>query len=432
MSDVNISTPPSAPSAPSVPQGEAVINPNPISLPSPIGPQAPQAPVGDVEGRHHPQSRREAQHEAIQKAFARARTDPVPATRPKPGMGDNRPPEAMAKERPKEKAAAPLDLKKRPVDEPPRRQRDRDRGDHGHFVAARSDAPPAGQQSRPGQQQRPGQGAPIANPLPAHAPYREVPTRRMSQAAQRDWGTTPETVRADIHRMHREFTHASQLMKADREVMNSIRSYHQLAQQHGTTLARALNNYTSMEDKLRSDPVGGLDVIVNNLNLRTPDGQRIGFRDIAWHVLNQSPDQHKALQTENAQTAQSHQIAQLFQRQMALEQQNAKLHYERQFNHTRSEVDRFAETHPRLDELGGLIEQELRLGFNLPTAYRRAELLKPATHAAQTRTTTAQTRSSDRSISGAPDGPVNGTGRRQQASATPRDAVANALKRVRA
>jgi hypothetical protein len=428
VSDVGI-----APAPPS-PSRETPINPSPVSIPTPLGPQAPSAPVGDVEGKHHPQSRREQQRESLAKAFERARTDPPPAHRPKPGIGDNKPPEPMAKEKPK---PPPLDLKKRPVEEPPRRKRDRPRAEHEHF-AARSDAPPAGQR-RPGTAQQPeqGQGAPGRNPLPPHAPYREPPTRRMSPTAQRDWHQAPETVRADVHRMYREFAKASQLMNADREVMQTIRPYQQLAQQHGTTLARALNNYTSMEDKLRSDPVGGLDVIVNNLNLRTSDGQRIGLRDIAWHVLNQTPDQHQQTQTQNAQTAQSHQIGQLHQTVAALAHGMQQMHYERQFHSTRSEVDRFAETHPRLDELGGLIEQELRLGFDLPTAYRRAELLSPpgsrsAAHAAQTRTTTAQTRSSDRSISGAPDGPVNGTGRRQQPSATPRDAVANAMKRLRA
>jgi hypothetical protein len=49
-----------------------------------------------------------------------------------------------------------------------------------------------------------------------------------------------------------------------------------------------------------------------------------------------------------------------------------------------------------------VIENELKLGFDLETAYRRAELLYPATHAAQTRTPSAQTRTADKSISGSP------------------------------
>jgi hypothetical protein len=88
------------------------------------------------------------------------------------------------------------------------------------------------------------------------------------------------------------------------------------------------------------------------------------------------------------------------------------MHTAQQFSYTRSQVDQFADQHPRFDELGPLIEQELKLGFDIDTAYKRAELLKPATQAAQTRTASAQTRNIDRSISGAPDaGPSNGTSR---------------------
>mgnify|MGYP003694702053 FL=1 len=161
--------------------------------------------------------------------------------------------------------------------------------------------------------------------------------------------------------------------------MNSIRHYHQMAQQHGTTLQRALDNYVGMENKLRSDPIGGIDLIINNLNLRTPDGQKLNSRDVAWHILNQSPEQHKTLQLANTQTAISQQMGQLHQQQRAVAQQLQQLHYERRFTHTRAGVDRFAETHPRLDELGDLIERELKLGFDLPTAYQRADLLRPAT-----------------------------------------------------
>jgi hypothetical protein len=194
--------------------------------------------------------------------------------------------------------------------------------------------------------------------------------------------------------------------------MKPIRQYHQMAQQHGTTLDRALNNYVSMEQKLRADPIGGLDVIVNNLNLRTPDGQKIGLRDIAYHVLSQSPEQLKVLQQGNAQQAASHQIGALHQEISTLKTHLQQMHTQQQFVYTRSAVDQFADQHPRFDELGDLIEAELKTGYDLPTAYRRAELLRPATHAAQTRTASAQTRPADKSIHGAPDvAPSNGASR---------------------
>jgi hypothetical protein len=75
-----------------------------------------------------------------------------------------------------------------------------------------------------------------------------------------------------------------------------------------------------------------------------------------------------------------------------LKQALQQMHTEQQYTYTRGAVDQFADTHPRFDELGDLIETELKFGFDLDTAYRRAELLRPTTQAAQTRPTSAQTR----------------------------------------
>src|SRR5262249_49028539 len=157
-------------------------------------------------------------------------------------------------------------------------------------------------------------------------------------------------------------------MRADRDVMNSIRPYHQLAQSHGTTLARALDNYWGMEQYLRGAPLPALERLVYNMNLRTQDNRQITFRDLAWHYINQTPEQLQAAQTQTAQVAQSHQIAQIRHQQAALAQNQARAQYQLGFAHTRREVDRFAETHPRLDELIPAIKRELMFGFDLPTA----------------------------------------------------------------
>jgi hypothetical protein len=235
--------------------------------------------------------------------------------------------------------------------------------------------------------------------------------------------------------MHQEFGKAYQHYRGAAEAMQPIARFHQMAQQQGTTLERALTNYVSMEHKLRSDIIGGLDAIVNNIGMQIPDGQggtrRADLRDIAYTVLSQSPDQHKMVQNQNAQTAASHQIGALHQEITALKGHLQQMHTRQQFTYTRSAVDQFAEGHPRFDELGDLIEGELRLGFDLDTAYRRAELLRPTTQAAQTRTASAQTRSIDRSISGSPaSAPSNGDARRGPAPGR-REAISNAIKSVR-
>jgi hypothetical protein len=346
-------------------------------------------------------------------------------------MGHNQPPEEMAKEKREPPKPPPLDLKKRPAEQ------EHPRGEHGHFAARTGgSAAPATDPSRRQQAGavRQPQGQPVpykVTKLPETAPYREAP-RRWDKRARAEWGAAPESVRANVHHMRKQFSEAYQRMNGDVQEFNKVRQYHQLAQQQGTTLDRALSNYVGIEDKLRNDPVAGLDVIVNNLNLRTPDGQRLGLRDIAWHVLNLAPEAHKNTQMANSLTALGHQLAQMRQQQAAIARQQQQLHYERRFVATRQGVDRFAETHPRLDELGDLIEKELRLGFNLPMAYRRAELLRPASSAtpAATRNAPAQTRTrtSDRSIHGAPDGAANGRTRDRPVGR--RETIANAIRRA--
>jgi hypothetical protein len=267
-------------------------------------------------------------------------------------------------------------------------------------------------------------------PLPAHAPYAVSPGR-FSERAKAEWSAAPESVRGEVHRMQEEFVKAYKVYKNDFDEMSKIRHFHKMAQDHGTDLNTALTNYVGMEQKLRADPVAGLDMIVNNLNLRTPDGQRIGFRDIAYHVLSQSPEQLRQLQMGNQQQAASQQIGALHQEISGLKAAVQQMHTNQQFIQTRSEIDVFAENHPRLDELGDAIKREIALGFPLHEAYRRADLLYPATRAAQTRNPSAQTRPVDRSISGTRDaGPSNGTSRPRQPSASPREAVANAIRRV--
>jgi hypothetical protein len=393
-------------------------------MPGPVGSQAPQAPTGDIKGsEHRPPSRREA----IQAAFERASNPTQPARHapkpaPKPAeakAGHNQPPEETEK----------FDLKKRPAAAAPHADQPREQGRFASRTPGQPQnrqAPQAGQQ--PGQQQ-PGQQQPRR--LPENTPFRDPPAR-ISEHAKAAWANTPEAVRGEVHRQQQEFLKAYNFYKAGHEAMQPIMRFHQMAQEHGTTLETALTNYTGMEQKLRADPIAGLDLIVHNLNLRTSDNHRLTLRDIAYHVLSQSPDQLKAIQQGNNMQAAAHQIGALHQQVAGLQNHLQQMHTQQEFRYTRSAVDQFASSHPRFDELGPLIEQELRFGYDLETAYRRAALLRPSTQAAQTRTTSAQTRPADRSIRGSPDTVANG-GRRERpkdTSRSPREAIEKAIGRM--
>jgi hypothetical protein len=421
MSDVaNAPAPaPAAPAPAAAPPGEVVVNQNPVNAPQPVGSQAPDRPTGEVEGSpHRPPTRRET----IQRAFDRA-------------AAQEQEPRKPAAARPKiDKVTKVPEGEELNLRKPPAQQH----REHGRFAKAPEEGSQSGQVgSQSGQQGQQGQQAAArANPLPETAPYREPPPR-FSELSKNEWHAAPESVRGDVYRMAQEFSGAYQKYRADHETMNSIRHFHEMATQHGTTLDQALNNYVGMEQKLRQNPLAGFDQITNNLNLRTSDGRKITFRDICWHVVNSTPEQLAQIQNQNMSSAQSNQIGQLHKAVESLENNLRQMHYERQFGLTRSAVDEFADSpgHERFDELGDLIEQELRLGFTLEQAYARAARLRPPTgiaRAAQTRNTPAQTRS-DKSISGAPEaGPSNGQQSRHRSDKPVgrREAIENAIRRV--
>jgi hypothetical protein len=425
MTDTTTAPPQAAPTSPPSPSSspqtsEVVINQSPVDAPNPIGSQAPDKPDAD------------RRRESIEKAFQKASSPPPKGSRvaekPAPRaaearMGHNQPPEETKPER--------IDLKKRPVEAP--------RGEHGHFAPRAETVQGNAGQNRANQANaldaqyaQNAQASGEYKRLPSHAPFAEPPPR-FSEGGKRDWADTPENIRGDVYRMHQEYGKAYQQYRGAAEAFQPIARFHAMAQEHGTTLEKALTSYTSMEQKLRADPIAGLDVIIHNLGLQDPQtGQRLGLRDIAYHVLSQSPEQLQRIQQGNAQSAQSHQIGALHQEIAGLKSTLQQWQTAQQFTYTRSAVDQFADQHPRFDELGELIENELKLGFNLEQAYQRAELLQPATHAAQTRTASAQTRQTDRSISGSPGvAPSNGASRRpREPSGSPRDAVKNAMARL--
>jgi hypothetical protein len=197
----------------------------------------------------------------------------------------------------------------------------------------------------------------------------------MADRAKAEWHAVPESVRGEIARMHSEFNGAYQQYRGDYETMNSIRPFHQMAQQHGTTLQHALSNYVSMEQKLRSDLIGGLDTIVNNLNIPRTDGQKATLVDVAAHILNQSPEQHRLTAQSNAQVAQNHQIGALHQEIAGLKGALNQMHNGQQFAYLRQGIDQYAATHPRIEEHGGAVPLRPRSRFR---SRHRIQASRPA------------------------------------------------------
>lgn len=429
MSDVTV-----APSggAPAAAPSETVVDTSTTHSPNPVGSQAPDKPVDDAANR------RETIRQNIQAAADRASKQQEEG-----GRRDAQRRQDGAREAPRAADARPGH--NNPPEQTPRERAPQPR-EQGRFARAPDGGQPANSPNNrtnnspanyAGNSRVNSTGNNSAdNPprnyerLPEGTPYR-VPLKRFSEESKAAWAQTPEPVRADIHRMSQDFAKHYQSVSNDLEAYKPLRAYHELAQSQGTTLERALQNYVSMEQKLREDVVGGLDVIIRNLNLRGPDGEQLGLRDVAYHILNMSPDQHRLTQQQNQQVAAQHQIGALHQEIAGLKNYLQQVHTQQRYAQTRSGVDAFAQSHPRFDELGDLIEQEIKLGFPLEDAYRRAELLRPGHASGSARTTSAQTRQADRSITGAPSGSSNGAAVRRGPPGTRRDDIMDAIRAVR-
>ena len=381
MSDVTVNNaPPPAPAPqPSVQGNEAVVNTNPTQPPSPISNRAPDRPEGQ-EAEKPQVSRKEAIANAFERAKeAQAKVGSEPKAKTTPKAGDD------------VEGQSTQDAKSQ-------QQRYREGGRFARDPASN----PAQDQNQNNQGQTAQQQPAKYQPLHETAPFRDPPPR-FSEQAQADWHGAPESVRGAVHQMQREFAGAYQKYREAAQVIEPIRPFHEMAQQHGTTLEKALTNYVGMEQKLRSDLIGGLDVIVNNLGLKGQDGRPITLQDVAHHVLSMTPEQRRMTSQGNQTQAIDMRMGQLHQTVESLAQTVSQMQYQNHFQHTRSAIDVFADSHPRFDELSDLIKNELDHGYSLEDAYQRATLLRPGTaQAAQTRNTSAQTRPS-KSISGAPD-----------------------------
>jgi hypothetical protein len=413
MSDTSIATAPVEPSVPTQ-----------VTIPE-AGPQGPSGEVGQQTPSKSLEQiaidRANERRGAVERALAKAQAQQ--AERADQGKPDQDKPAVKAQDKPQQPT-----------------QREPQPRDRGRFASSQPVNPPdnTGQPA-----ERPSRYAPLAD----NAPYREAPPR-FDAVAKSDWAGVPESVRGAVHQAHQQMERGIQQLQHQARQFEAfyqpLRQYDQLARQQGSSISEALDNFTGMERFLRSDFFGGLDLLINNLDLRTTDGRKATARDVAYHILNQSPEQHQLTQQQNYARAQAMQVGQLQHTVHQLANGLQQMHYQQRLGVTMSEIDKFAATHPRFDEVSGHIKRELDLGFPLPVAYNRAIALagpgngnghangNGQTHAAQTRNAPAQTREEiDRSISGAPNGSVSSSPR-QQKSASNREALLKAARRVRA
>jgi hypothetical protein len=190
---------------------------------------------------------------------------------------------------------------------------------------------------------------------------------RFTETAKAKWAAADPEIRGETLRMQKELTEGYQKHKAAAERDGALAEFHEMAQKSGTDVKTALSKYTALEGLLRQDPIKGLNEVCNNMGL--------SLRDVAAHVLGQTPDQNASQQDAT--------IRELRQQNSSLEERLNKL--EGGFNQQReqstlTEINKFASENPRFDELADDIAFFMQSGRakDLPEAYQLAERLNPA------------------------------------------------------
>lgn len=208
-------------------------------------------------------------------------------------------------------------------------------------------------------------------PAPKHA----EPPARFSPDAKAEWDKVPEPVQAEAHRAFKELESG---IEQYRQVLEPVKPYMDLAKEHGTTIQQALEQYTTLEKLLTSDPLAGLQHVA--------DYAGIDLRKVAAHIMGQTPDETASQQDSI--------LRQINNRVAGLENEIkgvATSISEQKADVTTQEVGQFFETNPRMkdDWFADKVADEIKLiqpsmpdstpaSEILSIAYDRADRLNPA------------------------------------------------------
>lgn len=214
--------------------------------------------------------------------------------------------------------------------------------------------------------------------------FREPPPR-LSAEAKAAWRETPLAIRADVSRAVREMEQGIAKYKPDAESYAPLKPYADLAGKNGTTVKAALDNYLNLSRGLNNaDPQVRLKTMEHIAGIAG-----MNLRDIAASIMGQKPDQVASAQEATIRDLRG-KLASL-EKRLDTDLGEVKTRFQKQ---TEAEADRAlsdfvgakdaagAALHPRFEELGKDIAQQIELGYDLEQAYKRAELLNPAPVAA--------------------------------------------------
>ena len=331
--------------APAPAESAVPINTDQVHVPDPVSgrpaqePVAPKPEAAKAEGKP---AEKPSIDDALKNALTKAQAKANDAK------------EAVAA---KEKGEAPKVEAKAPAE--PKTER----GPDGKFQPKAADPQAQAQQPAQGQQPAPQKPVNFADP-PA----------RFHDGAKQEWANAPESVRAEVHRMEKEFEKGIEKYKSSHERYETVREFDEIAKQNGRELKDSLAKVVQVEKALAQNPIAGLDMILREIGPRKQDGTPLTLLDVAAHVMNQKPEDRAMQQNSTIASLQS-ELAEMKQQLSGVTTTIQK----QQENVVLQQVSEFQKDHPRFEELSEDIAffLETKRASSLQEAYELAERLNP-------------------------------------------------------
>lgn len=226
---------------------------------------------------------------------------------------------------------------------------------------------------------------------------------RFTKAAKAAWANTDPTVRTEVTRAISEIEKGLSEKSA---ALAPLQPFLDLASAAKVDAAATLQGYIDTERALMTDPAKGLRVLTERMGLSP--------RDVMTIFGGQAQGQVQQTRNDPKDT----EIATLRRELESIKgtmQTQTRAQTERQ-------LQEFAQTHPRMDELSEEIARQITAGFDLSEAYDRAERLNPLPTITTDTVATAQTRAR-KSVTGKTSGGSN-------PSSAPPKSVREAIERA--
>lgn len=229
----------------------------------------------------------------------------------------------------------------------------------------------------------------------AKAPHDEVPSRFTNKQAQADWANTSEAVRREIHRTLSDQDKGIQQYQETAKKFDAVKDFYEAAEAQGREPRDVIDTYVGLDRLCQQDLPAGLDKICRNMG--------VTLNQVARHILG-IPQDAAAVQRDSQQIAADREKSQFNNELQDIKRQLQEQRQQQEYAAVMNSVSEFSKSHPRMEELAEEIAREISLGFDLTTAYERADRLNPVPADAlnHARTDRLKPVSADRSISGAP------------------------------